>query len=191
LTGSAASGRLPERAGLARRFAALVYEALLVAAIVLVAGFALVPFVSPEASRDHALAAPSLRGRVVSFVALFALFAAYFGWSWSEGRRTLPMKAWRLGLVTRDGARVPRALALGRYLAWWIGPALGLAAYALAAPPGLGVLSVPLFLVNYLAAFADPERQFLHDRVAGTRVVTSPPAPRDAPPAAPAPPRTR
>jgi uncharacterized RDD family membrane protein YckC len=184
---TAADPAAPARAGLARRLAALLYEGLLVAAIVLVAGFALVPFVSPEASRDHALAVPTLRGRLVSSLALLVLFAAYFGWSWSAGRRTLPMKAWRLSLVTRGGAPVPAKRALLRYLAWWIGPTLGLAAYALAKPLGLGALSAPLFLLNYLAALADPERQFLHDRVAGTRLVTSPPP--GAAPAAPAPPR--
>ena len=38
-------------------------------------------------------------------------------------------------------------------------------------PYGLaGVALVPLAL-NYLAAFVDAERQFLHDRIAGTRIV--------------------
>ena len=34
----------------------------------------------------------------------------------------------------------------------------------------LSMTVVPLAL-NYLAAFVDPERQFLHDRIAGTRIV--------------------
>jgi uncharacterized RDD family membrane protein YckC len=29
---------------------------------------------------------------------------------------------------------------------------------------------------NFLWAFVDPERQFLHDRIAGTRIVEAPPA---------------
>jgi hypothetical protein len=69
-----------------------------------------------------------------------------------------------------------------RYLAWWIGPALGLAAYALLRPHGLGAIAVPLFLLDYLAALVDPERQFLHDRIAATRIVTSQAPAATAPP---------
>ena len=81
------------------------------------------------------------------------------------------MNTWRLALVKRDGTPVPRRAAVIRYLAWCIGPTLGLVAFALLRPSGLGMLSVPLFALNYLAAFVDQERQFLHDRLAATRIV--------------------
>ncbi len=89
-------------AGLGRRFAALVYELLLVTAIVLVTGFAALPLVSPGAS--GALAMPGPAQRVILFCLEFAVLAGYFTWSWSRGRRTLPMKTWRLGLALPDGA---------------------------------------------------------------------------------------
>lgn len=160
------------RAGIGRRLLALLYEGLLLVALLLVAGFALAPFVSPAGSAtSHALGMPTTPARNAAFAALVLLGAIFYGWNWSEGRRTLPLKTWHLSIVTRDGAPVPRRTALVRYLAWWIGPALGLIAYALLRPYGLGGLSLPLFLLDYLAALADPERQFLHDRIAGTRVV--------------------
>ena len=159
-------------AGLGRRLLSLLYEGLLLVALLFLAGFALAPFVSPAGSATtHTLGIPSLPARVAAFGALVLLGALFYGWCWSEGRRTLPMKTWHLALVARDGATVPRRAALVRYLAWWIGPALGLVAYALLRPHGLGGLAAPLFALNYVAALVDPERQFLHDRVAGTRVV--------------------
>ena len=164
----------PPLAGTARRYAALLYEALMLLALVFITSFLLTPLVSPGSASSGSLMLPSPAGRVVSFVSLFMLGAAFFGWSWSEGRRTLPMKTWRLALVTNDGARPSRRTALVRYAAVWIGPAFAVAAYALAAPSGFGALAWPLVGTNWLAAFVDPERQFLHDRIAGTQLIDSP-----------------
>ncbi len=160
-------------AGLARRFAALLYEALLLVALVFIASFLLTPLVSPGSAGSGSLTLPSTGGRIVSFVALFALGAAFFGWCWSEGRRTLPMKTWRLVLVDTGGMPLSLRGALIRYVGAWIGPALAVVAYALLAPHELGAVAWPLVALNWLAAFVDPERQFLHDRIAGTRIVTS------------------
>ena len=161
---------LPQ-AGLARRFAALAYELLLVTAIVLVTGFAALPLVSPGTS--GALAMPGPAQRVILFCLEFAVLAGYFTWCWSRGRRTLPMKTWRLGLALPDGAPLPVRTALARYLATWIGPVLAVGAYAALRPAGLGAHAAWLVAFNFLWAFIDPGRQFLHDRIAGTRLVQS------------------
>jgi uncharacterized RDD family membrane protein YckC len=171
------------RAGIGRRMLALLYEGLLLVALLFVAGFALAPFVSPSGPASaHVPGVPGPNARGAAFAALFMLGGIFYAWNWSEGRRTLPMKTWHLALVTRDGGAVPRRAALVRYLAWWIGPALGLVAYALLRPHGLGAIAVPLFLLDYLAALVDPERQFLHDRIAATRIVTSQAPAATAPP---------
>lgn len=159
------------RAGVARRLAALVYETLIVAAFVFIASFALVPLVSGSASRAHGLSVPPLSGRIASLLILFALGAMLFGWSWSEGRRTLPMKAWKLALIDHANRPLTKSRAVARYVAVWIGPTLAVAAYALLAPIGFGALAWPVVGLNWLAALVDPERAFLHDRVAGTRIV--------------------
>ncbi len=162
-------------AGIGRRLLALLYEGLLLAALLLIAGFALAPFVSPSGSATtHMLGIPSTPARVAALAVLFALGALFFGWSWSEGRRTLPMKTWHLALVTREGAPLQWRIALIRYVAWWIGPALGVVGYALLKPTGWGAFMMPILLVNWLAAFVDPQRQFLHDRIAGTRLISLP-----------------
>ena len=108
-------------------------------------------------------------GAVVCLV--FAAGALYFGWSWTGGRRTLPMKTWRLRLVRTNGTAPPVRTALVRYVAAWIGPALALLAYVALRSSGLGAHALWLVALNYLWAFVDPDRQFLHDRVAGTRIV--------------------
>ena len=84
------------------------------------------------------------------------------------------MKTWRLGLVTVAGGPVTLGrAALLRYLACWIGPALAVAAYRALHPLGLGAHAAWLVAFNFLWAFVDPDRQFLHDRIAGTRIVAT------------------
>ena len=166
---ASSSGKVPGRASLPRRLGALCYEALLLAALALCAGFALLPLASP--TRADALTIPPVFVRTMIFCALAAAAAFYYAWFWAKGRRTLPQKTWRLRLVTVDGAALPRTVALLRYVAGWIGPALALAAYAALRGTGAARFAAALLLFNYAWALVDPSRQFLHDRLAGTRVV--------------------
>jgi uncharacterized RDD family membrane protein YckC len=75
------------------------------------------------------------------------VFAAYFLWSWLRGGQTLAMKAWRIRLVDVTPAR-----ALMRF--------------------ALAVLLVPT-LVSIVWSLFDRDRQFLHDRIAGTRLTNA------------------
>jgi len=141
-------------------------------AIVFAANFALLPLVTPHrAGAADALVVPTLPQRVALFCLTFAALAAYFVWCWSNGRRTLAMKTWRLRLVTVEGAPVVPKTALQRFLAAWIGPALAIAAYAALFHAGLGAYAGWLVAFNFLWAFIDRDRQFLHDRIARTRLV--------------------
>ena len=76
---------------------------------------------------------------------ILTVFAAYFLWCWLRGGQTLAMKAWRIRLV-----RVTPGKAILRFV-------LAL----LLVPSGLGILW----------ALFDSEKQFLHDRLAGTRLI--------------------
>jgi uncharacterized RDD family membrane protein YckC len=162
-------------ASLRRRLGALVYEWLLLTALVFVASFALLPLVSPEpaavAPAARTLQLPPVPARAFTFVALFCVGALYFVTSWAGGRRTLAMKTWRLRLVGPDGNPPDRRRALLRYLAAWIGPAAALAAYLALRPAGLSAHAVWLVAFNWLWAIIDRDRRFLHDRIAGTRVI--------------------
>ena len=160
------------QASLTRRFAALAYEATLYSALILVVGFLTVPLVPAVASGGSGLRIPDVPARLLSFALVFAAGAVYYGWSWSGGRRTLPMKTWRLRLMRADGTALDPRRALVRYFAVWIGPAMALLAYVALQRQGLGAHAAWLLAFNFLWAFIDPDRCFLHDRLAGTRIVS-------------------
>jgi uncharacterized RDD family membrane protein YckC len=160
----------PSLASARRRLAALAYEALLLVAMAFVAGFVFLPFLPKDASR-HTLTVASPVARAAMFCALAAAAAVYCMWCWTGGRRTLPQKTWRLRIVDRRGKPIRCARALARYAAWWIGPGLALAGYAVLQPVGYGRNALAFAGLNYCWAIVDPDRQFLHDRVAGTALV--------------------
>ena len=82
---------------------------------------------------------------------LLALFAAYFLWCWLRGGQTLAMKAWRIRLVAKDGhARLAPRAALLRFIC--------------------ALLLVPT-LIGIAWAYVDRDRQFLHDRLAGSLLI--------------------
>jgi uncharacterized RDD family membrane protein YckC len=130
--------------GLARRFACGAYELLILAALVLVACF---PFL--------AFAGDATGGwkRHLMQAYVLAVVGAYLVWFWSHGGQTLAMKTWRIRVERVDGGPVTRAAAIRRYL------------FALA---GLACLGI-----GFLWAFLDRDRQFLHDRLARTRLASA------------------
>lgn len=160
----------PPLASIGRRVAAICYEALLLVAMAFVAGFVFLPFLPHDVSRQT-LTLPSSVARSVMFCTLVIAAGVYYAWCWSEGRRTLPQKTWRLRLVDRRGRPPTRQRALVRYAACWIGPALALVGYATLQSTGHARNALAFAALNYCWAIVDPERQFLHDRIAGTFVV--------------------
>lgn len=162
----------PPQAGLARRLAASLYEALLLAALAVAVGAVLIPWVSPGvADPSHMLTLPRPGARAVSFVCVFAVLGAYCIWVWSDGRRSLPMRTWGVALETATGARPSPGRAAIRYLGVWIGPACAVAVYVALKPYGHRRWAVALLAVNYAWAILDQDRRFLQDRLAGTRLV--------------------
>jgi uncharacterized RDD family membrane protein YckC len=163
-----------KRAGVARRLAASLYETLLLAALALVVGFALLPMLTAAPSLpsdERALPLLKPASQAISFGCLFAVLGAYCAWGWSGGRRTLPMKTWRLAMEATRGAPVSFSRAALRYVACWIGPGFAVAAYAGLRPFGYGRWAIALLAFNYAWALVNSDRQFLHDRVVGTRLV--------------------
>jgi uncharacterized RDD family membrane protein YckC len=108
-------------------------------------------------------------------IIVFIVLAAYFVTFWSRGGQTVAMRAWHVRLVTADGSAVTPLRALARYLlAWlWFAPAL-IAAHAAGLHSAAQIFTLmTVGVVAYaLLAFLHPQRQFLHDAVCGTRLVT-------------------
>lgn len=124
----------------------------------------------------------ALQGAIGLRVFLFAVLGLYFVWFWSRRGQTLAMQTWHIRLLTVTGHPVSRIRAACRYLtAWlWFMPALltlwvsGLKQAA----PAFAILSTGVLAYAALA-WLRRDRQFLHDVLCGTCLVTWHPAPRE------------
>jgi uncharacterized RDD family membrane protein YckC len=123
------------------RLLSLAYEGVLLFGILFVASYLFVGL-----ARDAQTGMP----RLVFQVYVLAVCGAYFVFCWVRSGQTLPMKTWRIRLVTEQGKPVAVGRAFQRY-----------------------VLAVPIVLsgIGVLWALVDRDRQFLHDRLAKTRIV--------------------
>ncbi len=125
---------------LVRRLFSMLYEALVLGAVLFGAALIFILRHNPQA--------PGVMPFFQAYLLLVML--AFFTWFWTHGGQTVAMKAWRFRVERSDGQplRFPQAC--------W--------RFALAWP---SVLSV----VGILWALFDRDKQFLHDRLAGTRLV--------------------
>ena len=122
----------------------MLYEGLLLFGVVFFAGLAF--FAALGANTP-------LSGwhRHIFQIYLFFGIGLYFNWCWLKGGQTLAMKTWKLRLESADGNKLSPRQALSRYALSW--------------------LSLGLVGTGFLWALIDRDRQFLHDRIAGTRIV--------------------
>jgi len=167
--GSVAVGRAATPS-LARRMACFVYEATLLFGLALIPGVLGTVFLAQTGQRHPLQSDTALR------LYAFVLYGVYFVWLWSRRGQTLAMQTWRIRLVTAAGASLSQARALARYLACcaaWFGPAT-LTSSALHWPPGRSLGAVAAGIAGWaLLALLEPERQFWHDRLCGTRLVNA------------------
>lgn len=86
---------------------------------------------------------------------LILAFGVYFVWCWRRAGQTLAMQTWRLQVIDAStGATLTLPRAVARYALCWP--------------------SLMFFGAGLLWSLFDRERQFLHDRLAGTRIVQLP-----------------
>ena len=109
---------------------------------------------------------------------LAAVFAAYFMWCWLRGGQTLAMKAWGIRLVVPGKARVPPAVAITRLV--FAGAIVGAFCAALLGAfmhrdPWIAFITLAISGSGMGWALFDRDRQFLYDRLAGTRLVLAKP----------------
>lgn len=134
----------PKTPSIRRRLAGMLYESLLLL------GVLSVTFMVPHVAAGVAwnVVAPEW----LLWLHVFLVLLAYFVWFWRKSGQTLAMQTWKIKIVGDDCATgVTLRQALLRYVLSWP--------------------SLLLFGVGILWALFDRDRQFLHDRLAGTRIV--------------------
>lgn len=137
-------------AGLPRRLGAMLYDTLLVLAVLMAVTLLFLPLTDGEAIT------PGESGTLehVYRLTLLLIVCGFFAWFWIHRGQTLGMASWRLRIERFDGGPLTWGDALKR-----------LAAACLSwLPAGLGFLWVLI----------DRDRLAWHDRLSGTRLVVEP-----------------
>lgn len=149
---------------LARRMACWLYEGVLLFGVVFIAGYL---FSSLSQTRN------ALDNRHPLMAFLFVVLGIYFVWFWTRGQ-TLAMKTWHIRLVDTCGNAVSQPRGLMRYLlAWlWFLPPLAASMLLSASGRETAVLMIGWVVFWALASRLHPQKQFWHDALAGTRLVT-------------------
>lgn len=150
---------------LKRRLISFVYEALLLFGLVFFAG---IVFDIATQSR-HALT-----NRYARELMLFVVIGCYYVFFWLHGGQTLAMKTWKIKLVNLQGEKISMFQALLRYcLIWmWFIPALLIiAVFQFKQWPMVAVLCIGAF-AWMLTIFTNKDRQYFHDVIAKTRLIS-------------------
>ena len=132
--------------GLLRRLAAIVYDTLLIVAVLFLVT---VPFIAVRGGEPVEVG-DNTYYRIALVIVIYAFFVGY----WTRSGRTLGMQSWGLQLETMDGGRPTLATASVRFIAAiisWV-------------PCGLG----------FLWQRWDKDKLTWHDRISGTRLVHYP-----------------
>lgn len=136
----------PTSPGWKPRLACLFYESLVIVAITIIG--LIIPYTLLGAAAGVVASGRTLLAH------LFLLLLLYFSWQWLHGGQTLAMKTWKIRLVSADGNPLRMSQALLRFAAAWPGALF--------------------FGISFFWAAFDRDGQYLHDRVAGTRLESVP-----------------
>jgi uncharacterized RDD family membrane protein YckC len=131
--------------GFWRRIVCLLYESLILLAIIFIASF-IFHLVFRDSGASYF--------RPLYQFYLLLLMGYYFTWFWTHGGQTLAMQTWKMRIVTSEGQKLDNRKAIIRYL--------------------LAVMGILFLGAGFLWALIDREHQYLHDRLAGTRLVKTP-----------------
>lgn len=102
-----APGALPAP-GLLRRLAAMLYDALLLLAVLFLATLLALPFNAGQAYSS---------GQYLFPLYLLLVCFLFYGWFWTHGGQTLGLKSWRMRLAGFDGGHVGWSRAGLRFVA--------------------------------------------------------------------------
>ncbi|MBE7940165.1 RDD family protein [Ramlibacter aquaticus] len=147
--------------------ACMLYESMLLFGISFVATLAFSVLTQMRSGID------AHRPWLIAFLGL--VFGLYFSYCWSKGQ-TLAMRTWRIRVTDRQGRPLTPARAVFRYACSWLWLLPPIAFIAPMHLSGWGMAGAVAGWMAFwaLMSFSNPDRQFLHDLLAGTRLVDAP-----------------
>jgi uncharacterized RDD family membrane protein YckC len=151
---------------LVRRMASWIYEGVLLFGVVFVADWLFSTLAQMRSGVDPR--------RPLMQAFLFVVLGLYFTWFWSKGQ-TLAMKTWRIRIVDVQGRPVTQLRGAWRYVCgwlWFLPPMAAMAPFSFTAPQAAAAV-LGWVILWALASRFHPQRQFLHDALAGTRLIPS------------------
>ncbi len=173
---SAAPDASPKPPSLRRRMACWMYEGVLMFGVIWIAGYLFGTLSQTRNAMDNRLGLQ---------IFLFIIFGIYFVYFWHKGQ-TLAMKTWHLRVVGLDGQAISQKRALARYVLSWLWFFPPLTAIWLFAPPKFSAGASGAIIFIWVAIYAllsrfHSERQFLHDALAQTRLISHEPMSKTIP----------
>lgn len=128
--------------GFWRRLISMIYELLLLISVLFIAGLIFHLIF-------HDTISPFFK--IAFQLYLLSIAGIYLIWFWTRNGQTLAMQTWKLRVISADGKKISILQAIARYL--------------------FAVTSISFFGCGILWALFDRDRQFLYDRLAGTRII--------------------
>ncbi|MBS0588059.1 RDD family protein [Nitrosomonas sp.] len=150
-----------------RRIICLIYDFLLILAVLFIASF-IFHFIFSDTQATYF--------KPLFQFYLFTIMGYYFTWFWTHGGQTLAMQTWKMRLVSADGRGLTKKQAVVRYLFSLTGIFFFVVVNYLfpinfISYQQLALVSVLIFGSGFIWALFDPDHQYLHDRLAGTRII--------------------
>ena len=152
-----------------KRFAAMMYESVLLFGVVFSADF----LFDVLSQSKHAL-----MFRPERQAWLFLAIGVYFMVCWFRGGQTLPMRAWHIKLVNAAGYAPTLKQLFWRYVLLWPIPLAGMgliyALVGLTGWPAIYTFAIVTPFLAFIPTWFVSDGQFAHDRLVGTRIVDIP-----------------
>lgn len=128
--------------GFWRRILCMIYEFLLLTAVLFIASFI---FHLVYHDTDSPYFKPIFQLYLLNVAGIYLI------WFWTHGGQTLAMQTWKMRVVNAKGERINIWQAIARYF--------------------FAAASISFFGCGIIWALLDREHQFLYDRLAGTKII--------------------
>jgi uncharacterized RDD family membrane protein YckC len=121
-----------------RRIASIIYDALLVLAILIVMS---IPFFSFNVEENNLL-------KITMQVYFYFIIQYFFVWFWVNNEGTLGMKTWKIKIVCNNGEKISYKKAIIRF--------------------NIAIISILFFGLGFLISFFRKDKKCLHDIISKT-----------------------